>query len=539
MKYFNLCRNIAFIFFAACNPSGFAHAQTTNSAASAPSSNRPNFIIIMADDMGYSDIGSYGGEIDTPNLDRLADNGLRFTGFYNTARCCPTRASLLTGLYAHKAGMGRMVSSIDSNPKLGPYQGFLNDSSLTIAEALGDAGYRTYMSGKWHVGEKSEHWPRQRGFDRYFGLISGASSYYEIIKDQPKVRQMALDNDLWDPPSEGFYMTDAISDYATKFLREHHSDNSGDPFFLYVAYTAPHWPLHALPEDIAKYKGRYSEGWEVLREERYQRMLDMDLIDKRYDLSERPSRISTWEDAENKADWERRMEVYAAMIDSMDQGIGRILQALEESGEMDNTLILFLADNGGCAESIVSRKLNNPEIPVGERGSFVAYKEPWANASNTPFRLYKKWVHEGGIASPLIAHWPDGIESQGSLTAQVGHVIDLMPTLLDLAGATYPQTRNGHEIAPLDGKSLAPILAGNHRRGHNQIFWEHIGNRAVRQGNWKLVFDEKYVKEWELYNLAADPTEIRNLASRNPRKAKKLRLIWEEWAENVGVFADR
>ena len=537
MKHLQLCQNVTRMAFAAAL--GLALPQTVTAATSAPSSDRPNFIIIMADDMGYSDLGSYGSEIETPNIDRLAANGLRFTGFYNTARCCPTRASLLTGLYSHRAGMGRMVSRIDSNPKPGPYQGFLNDSSITIAEALGDAGYRTYMSGKWHVGEKSEHWPRQRGFDRYFGLISGASSYYEIIRNQKRVRQMALDDDLWDPPSEGFYMTDAISDYATQFLRGHHSDNPEDPFLLYVAYTAPHWPLHALPEDIAKYEGRYSQGWDTLRAERYQRMLDMGLIDERYALSDRPSRIPAWEDAENKADWQRRMEVYAAMIDRMDQGIGRILQTLEESGQMDNTLILFLADNGGCAESIVSRALNNPEIPVGERGSFVAYQEPWANASNTPFRLYKQWVHEGGIASPLIAHWPDGLEKPGSMTDQVGHVIDLMPTLLELAGISYPQTWHGHELASLDGKSLAPILAGNNREGHEKLFWEHIGNRAVRQGNWKLVFDGKNAKEWELYNLETDPTEIRNLVSRHPGKVKKLRLIWEEWAENVGVFAER
>jgi arylsulfatase len=497
---------------------------------------RPNIVLIMVDDMGYSDIGSYGGEIDTSNLDRLAENGLRFTHFYNAARCCPTRASLLTGLYPHQAGMGRMVSSVDSDPELGPYQGFLNRRCVTIAEVLRSAGYRTYMSGKWHVGEKPEHWPRRRGFDRYFGLIGGASSYYEIIRDQPRVRQMVLDDDPWEPPDEGFYMTNAFSEFAVRCVREHGSSHPEQPFFLYLAYTAPHWPLHALPEDIAKYRGRYKKGWDVLRAERHQRMLEMSIIDERHILSPRPASIPAWEDVEDKKDWERRMTVYAAMVDRVDQGIGRLVEALQEKGFYDDTLILFLSDNGGCAESVESRKLHTPGAPIGERGSYVAYKEPWANVSNTPFRLYKQWAHEGGIATPLIAHWPNGLDmnQRGRLTNALGHVIDILPTTLEAAGVTYPDSIDGRVILPHEGKSLVPVFYGREPESHEALYWEHIGNRAMRQGKWKLAWDRR-AQIWELYDLDSDPTELNDLADKCPERLRFMQSGWEEWAERVGV----
>lgn len=499
-----------------------------------PVPDRPNIVIIMADDMGYSDIGAYGGEVHTPHLDALADNGVRFTQFYNAARCCPTRASLLTGLYPHQAGMGAMVSGVDSEPEPGPYQGYLNDQSVTIAEVLGDAGYRTYMSGKWHVGEKPEHWPRKRGFDRYFGLISGASSYYELIEDQPRVRQMALDDTPWTPPAEGFYMTDAFTDYAVQFLDEHFTEHAEEPFFLYLAYTAPHWPLHALPEDIARYEGRYDIGWDSLRAERHDRMQAMGLLDARYELSARSPSIPAWQDAETQTDWARRMEVYAAMIDRMDQGIGQVVQALDARDELDNTLIVFLSDNGASSEGIEGRNLNDPDAAVGSPGSYVAYKEPWANASNTPFRLYKQWTHEGGIATPLIAHWPAGMPETGRVEPQVGHIIDLMATALDVADVPYPETLGGRTIQPLEGRSLAPVFRGEERAGHDVLYWEHIGNRAVRQGPWKLVWDRR-VADWELYNLDDDPTELQNLAERYPEQVQQLETLWQDWAAEVGV----
>ncbi len=497
---------------------------------------RPNVVIILVDDMGYSDIGPYGGEIATPNLDRLAENGLRFRHFYNAARCCPTRASLLTGQYPHLAGMGRMVSSLGSDPTLGPYQGFLNDRSVTLAELLGGAGYRAYMSGKWHVGEKPEHWPRRRGFDRYFGLISGASSYYEVIKDQPRVRQMVLDDERWEPPAEDFYMTDAFSEYAVDFLQNHQADHAGTPFFLYLAYTAPHWPLHALPEDIAKYQDRYHIGWDSLRAERHRRMLEMGVIDERYTLSPRPASIPAWDDAENKDDWALRMAVYAAMIDRLDQGIGDVLETLEAMDALDNTLIFFLSDNGGCAESIEGRQLHNPEAEIGARGSYVAYKEPWGNASNTPFRLYKQWTHEGGIATPLIAHWPKGIAEPGRFTDEVGHVIDLLTTVGDVTGVAYPDSLDGRPVNPPQGKSLAPVFAQIEPLDEERtLFWEHIGNRAVRKGRWKLSYDRR-AEAWELYDLEADPTELHDLSTENPEQARLLQELWQAWADEVGVF---
>jgi arylsulfatase len=499
-----------------------------------PAIERPNIVVIMVDDMGYSDISSYGGEIETPNLDRLAENGLRFTAFYNAARCCPTRASLLTGLYPHQTGMGAMVSSVKSDPEPGPYQGFLNPRCVTIAEVLRSAGYRTYMSGKWHVGEKPEHWPRKRGFDRYFGLISGASSYYEIIKDQPRIRQMVLDDDPWKPPEEGFYMTDAFSDHAVRCIREHRESHPKDPFFLYLAYTAPHWPLHALPEDIAKYQSRYEDGWDALRAERHRRMLEMGIIDERYVLSPTPPSIPAWEDAEDKDDWQRRMAVYAAMIDRADQGIGQLVSTLEEMEALDNTLVLFLSDNGGCAESVEGRNLHTPGVPVGERGSYVAYKEPWANVSNTPFRLYKQWTHEGGIATPLIAHWPAGIIQPGRISDAVGHVIDIVPTILDVARVPYPDSFDGRSILQLAGQSLSPVFKGMKPMSREALYWEHIGSRAVRQGRWKLVMDRR-TKAWELYNLDADPTELNNLAEKHPERVRSLAASWERWAERVGL----
>lgn len=506
------------------------------SAPEIPVVERPNIVIVMADDLGYSDIGAYGGEIQTPHLDRLAQNGLAFSQFYNAARCCPTRASLLTGLYPHQAGMGMMVTSVSSIPVQGPYQGYLNDQSVTIAEVLGQAGYRTYISGKWHVGEKKEHWPLERGFDRYFGLISGASSYYEVITDQPRVRQMALDSIPWTPPETGFYMTDAISDYAVDFIQTHEQETPDQPFFLYVPYTAPHWPLHALPEDIARYEGVYAMGWDSLRTLRYQRMIEEGIIDAEWPLSPRPEPIPAWESIDDKAPWIERMQVYAAMVDRMDQGIGKIIETLEATGKLDNTIIFFLSDNGASPEDPTSRGLHDESVPQGAKGSYDGYRTPWANASNTPFRYYKAWAHEGGIATPLIVHWPAGIQDPGRRPDQLGHVVDLMATSIDLAGATYPErTSTGQTALPLEGQSLLPVMQPN-TQGYAEkiLYWEHGGAKALRAGKWKISAPIQS-DEWELYDIEADRTELNDLSESHPAVRDSLKLLWERWAARVGV----
>jgi len=522
-------------------------------------SKRPNIILIMADDMGYSDIGCYGGEIHTPNLDRLAANGLRFTQFYNTARCCPTRASLMTGLYQHQAGVGHMMN----DRGYAGYRGDLNNRCVTIAEVLRQAGYNTYMSGKWHVtksikpdGDK-HNWPCQRGYDRFFGTIHGAGSFYDPCS-------LTRDNTQIPPDSDDFYYTNAISDNAAGFIREH---NANKPFFMYVAYTAPHWPMHALPQDIAKYKGRYARGWDALRAQRHKRMIKMGIVQSKWKITPRDSRVPPWEEAENKSWFERRMEVYAAMVDCLDQGVGRIVSELKRKGSFENTLIFFLADNGGCAEEHGSRGPVKPDpskkIPLrpmdknelqygmqpkvtrdgrpvrtgygvmpGPADTYIAYGRPWANASNTPFRLYKHWVHEGGIATPLIAHWPSQIKARGGLRHQPGHLIDIMATCVDIAGARYPSEYKGNRIIPMEGRSLVPAF-DNRPIEREAIYWEHEGNRAVRKGKWKLV--SRHPGGWELYDLEADRTELNDLSQKYTRTVEQLKAMYESWAARCDV----
>ena len=401
--------------------------------------NRPNILLIMNDDMGYSDIGCYGGEVRTPNLDRLAENGVRLTQFYNTARCCPTRASILTGLHPHQVGIGWMTAQLDEDG----YRGSLSDTCVTIGEALKLAGYGTYMSGKWHVSHDQGPdgpkycWPRQRGFDRYFGILGGAANYW-----QPNT--LTRDNDAVDLKSlpEDFFLTDAISDEAAGYIREHAATQGDTPFFLYTAYSSPHWPLHAHEDDIARYQGRFAAGWDRLREERLERMRGMGILDASWPMTDRDPSQPPWDEAPHKAWQQRRMEVYAAQVDRMDQGIGRIVAALEETGRIDNTLILFLADNGACAEEFAAEvrplpstypggttktrdgrtvlRGNDPTVMPGPEHTYQSYGVAWANLSNTPFREYKHWVHEGGIATPLIAHWPSVIDDHGALEAPAG-----------------------------------------------------------------------------------------------------------------------
>lgn len=482
---------------------------------------RPNVVVIMADDMGFSDAGCYGSEIATPNIDRLARGGVRFTQFYNTARCCPTRASLLTGLYSHQAGVGHMVQ----DRGYPAYRGRLSERCVTIAEVLRPAGYTTLMSGKWHVGGTRPHWPVDRGFDRYFGLIDGGSNYFRPDKH----RTMALDAERYTAPEEGFYLTDAFSDYAVRFLDE--AGKKPNPYFLYLAYTAPHWPLHALPEDIAKYKGRYMKGWDVLRRERYERQVAMGLVDRRWPLTPRDSDVPAWGSVSNKEEWDLRMSVYAAQIDRMDQGIGRVLAKIRSLGQEENTLVIFLADNGACAEQNIGGE--RPGLP-GPADSFTSYRIPWANASNTPFRRYKHWVHEGGIATPFVACWPPVIRRTNALCHQPAHLTDLMATCVDIGKAAYPKARNGIDIVPLEGKSLLPNFEGKRRRGHDALYWEHEGNRAVREGDWKLV--SRHPGNWELYDLAADRTEMNDLASRNPDRVRRMSKMYEAWSAKCGVL---
>ncbi len=485
---------------------------------------RPNIVLIMADDMGYSDIGCYGGEIETPNLDRLAANGLRFTQFYNTARCCPTRASLLTGLYSHQAGIGHMVG----DKGYPAYQGYLNDRCVTIAEVLKTAGYQTLMTGKWHVGNKRGYWPLDRGFERFYGSNTSTGSYFEIHKDSYD-RRLILDDKEVEPP-EKWYATDAYTDYAIDFIEAACGEDR--PFFLYTAYTAPHWPLHALPEDIAKYRGKYRKGWDELRSERHRRMIELGIIEDRWPLSPRGGKAWDSLSPAKQDEMDLRMAVYAAMVDRMDQNIGRIVRKLKERGIFDNTLILFLSDNGGCAEGGLWG-FNREGGPIGSPASYASYGLCWANASDTPFRRYKKWAHEGGIATPLIAHWPAVVESKGELVHEPGHVIDIMATCCDAANAEYPRRYKGKQIVPLEGKSLLPVLQGRSRAGHEAIHWEHQGNRAIRCGKWKLV--SEHPGEWELYDLEQDRTELNDLAEELPDKVAELKAMYAQWAKRCGV----
>lgn len=494
---------------------------------------RPNIVLILADDMGYSDLGCYGSEISTPNLDRLAAEGVRFRSFYNAGRCCPTRAALLTGLYPHQAGMGGMVGGPRETPD--PYQGYLNNQCVTIAEVLRSAGYSTFMAGKWHVGEFRPVWPVDRGFDHYYGLISGAMNYFNMRLGKRKgiVRRFAIDDRPFVPPANGFYATDAFTTEAIEMLRRR---DRKKPFFLYLAYNAPHWPLHAYEEDIQRYQGKYLDGWSALRRSRYRRMLELGVLDERYRLVPDDPVVPNWEslDEAKRRELDRKMAVYAAQIDRMDRNIGRLLSFLKQDGVADETIVFFLSDNGGCHEGGPFGQNFRPDLtgPIGSEYSYHSYGRGWAHASNTPFRKYKHWVHEGGIATPLIVFWPGRIRDPGAISTQVGHVIDIMPTMIELAGATYPAEFGGHRILPMEGQSLLPGILGA-PTVERELYWEHMQNRAVRMGRWKLVAERG--QPWELFDLEADPTELNNLVSSERNKAEELLAAWLAWARRVGV----
>ena len=498
--------------------------------ASASGAGRPNVIVILADDLGWSDIGCYGGEIETPHLDRLAQGGLRFTQFYNAARCCPTRAALLTGLYPHQAGIGHMTG----NDGIPSYQGFLNDRCVTLAEALKPAGYTALVAGKWYVGGARGQWPLDRGFDRFWGVPSGGGVYFNDALQIRKEVFFVEGAERVEPPDD-MYVTDAFTDRAIAFIEEA-VRRTDAPFFLYLAHIAPHWPLQAKPADIAKYAGRYDHGWDAVRERRFSRQKAMGLVPRDAVLSPRDPQARAWDELPKaqRRELARRMEIYAAQVDCIDQNVGRLLAALDTLGKLDNTLIVFLSDNGCSAEGGpggFSRGL--PGAAIGTGLSYASAGLEWANASNTPFRKYKSYAHEGGIITPFIAHWPAGIAAPGALRRQPGHVIDLMPTLLELAGAAYPRGVKGRSMAAFEGRSLVSAFQD---RGiaRDALFWEHEGHKAVRRGDWKAVAAR--AGEWELYDLKADPTEMTNLAAERPDHARELAAVWQAWAERCGVW---
>lgn len=559
MKYMNRLSAIAIALLVV--PAGALAQGATNSKGE-----RPNIIVIMTDDMGYSDLGSFGGEIETPNLDKLAHDGVRFTQFYNTARCCPSRAALLTGNYSHQAGVGHMLRRT-GHPG---YSDHLSTDTVTMGEVLQQAGYNTYAVGKWHVARSinkngpKDHWPLQRGFEKYYGIITGASSFFDPATLCRGNQYITVANDPEYKP-ENYYFTDAIADNAIKYIDEHKAESPENPFFMYVAFTAAHWPMHAPEDEIAHQKGRYNQGYDPVRKARYEKMKKLGIIDENVKLTET---VGDWEKMEDK-EWEARtMEVYAAMVHRMDKGVGRIVEKLRAEGKLDNTLIMFMQDNGGCAETIgrdenketiadmkplgpndLQKQIwppmqtrdgklvrTGPGVMAGGPDTYLSYGEGWANVSNTPFTLYKHWSHEGGISTPLILNWKNGVATQkvNQLVREPGHLIDVMATVIDAAGTSYPASYKGNKIAPLAGKSLLPLVQDKAFDRGEPIFFEHESNRAVRDGKWKLV--TKGTGPWELYDMDADRSETRNLSAEQPERVKEMSAQWDEWAKKNDVL---
>lgn len=496
---------------------------------------KPNIVLIMADDMGYSDLGCYGSEIPTPNLDKLAREGVRFTQFYNTARCCPTRAALMTGLYQHQAGIGHMTKEPSNrvNYDYGAYgyRGELNRNCVTLAEVLKSAGYHTYMAGKWHLGSSTPDLrPRQRGFDRYYGLLAGASSYLDPI--QP--RGIWQDNEPVEKVDQPFYTTDAFTDKAITFLGEQQDQQ---PFFLYLAFTSPHWPLHALEKDIERFRGKYRQGWDALRQQRLRRQVKEGIVPAQWGLSARPEIYPAWaeQDTARQREMDYRMAVYAAQVYRMDQNVGKLVEYLQKAGKLDNTLLVFLSDNGACQEGGVLGGGTLSDINDPTKGGAISYGGVWANASNTPFKGFKHVSYEGGIATPLIVHYPAGITSQkGKITTTPGYLIDMMPTFIEVSGARYPTEAKGEKIHPLEGKSLLPVLTKGTRQPHEYMYWEHENHRAIRFGKWKAV--GIIGAPWELYDLDSDRTERHNRAAEQADLVKQLDQQWNQWANTHHVF---
>jgi arylsulfatase A-like enzyme len=500
---------------------------------------RPNILLIVADDLGYSDLGCFGGEIETPNLDALASKGVRFAQFYSTARCCPSRASIMTGQYPHRVGVGHMVTDL-GHPG---YRGRISENAATIAEVLAPSGYRTFMSGKWHLGTND---PTRHGFEQFYGTLISAATFWDPAGYLRRPQGSSTRN--YSPGS--FYGTDALTDYALDFL-ESARTTPGQPWFLYVAYNAPHFPLHARREDIAKYRNRYQTGWDALRQERLVKMKRLGLVAGRTKLSPRSkyTNFGETQTAENpawdslpedrRADLAMRMAIYAAMVDRMDQNIGRLTADLRARGEFENTLILFMSDNGACSEwdpfgFDVSSSPNNvlhrsAELErMGSPGTYHSVGSGWANASNTPWRMYKHYSHEGGISTPCIAHWPAGIRRPNAIETAPAHLIDLMPTIVEASGTSYPQRLGEREILPMAGLSLMPALRGRRMPASRALFFEHEGTRAVREGRYKLTALRG--ESWKLYDMERDRTEMDDLSGKEPKRVESLARKWDAWA---------
>ncbi|MFT3737411.1 MAG: arylsulfatase [Breznakibacter sp.] len=512
----------------ACTMAMSSFAQKKTSAQA-----RPNIVLVMVDDLGFSDLSPYGGtDIQTPNLQKLADEGTRFRQFYNNSISAPTRASLLTGQYQHKAGVGYF----NVNLGLPAYQGFLNKESLTLAEVLKQAGYSTIMSGKWHVGNDSLYWPNQRGFDKFFGFIDGASNYFDVGKPGEWLPTTLVKNNVRLNPQPGtFYLTDEITNNALGFLDEQSREDK--PFFLYLAYNAPHWPLQALPEDIGKYEGKYALGWDSLRNVRSQNAKTLGVVDPSHPIARHDDDVPFWNKLtyDEKELWQRRQEVYAAMIDRVDQNLGRLLDKLKELGKYDNTLIVFISDNGAQGGNGLRIYSNRNTGPVGTAGSYEFQNSNWSQTGNSPLRAYKGVPYEGGISSPFIAWFPSKIE-KGRIANGGGHLIDLAPTFYELAQAQYPARYNGVGTNPLAGKSLLPVLTSgqDEQKRDEPLFWERGGNLAVRDGKWKLVYISSKGK-YELYDIGQDRGENNDLAGQFPQEVERLKTEYARWAKQNDV----
>jgi arylsulfatase A-like enzyme len=512
---------------------------------------RPNIVLIVADDLGYSDLGCFGSEISTPNIDALAGTGCVFTNFYTAATCSPTRAMLLTGVDHHLAGLGDMAERIPSIPeKMGQpgYEGYLNRSVISIAQLIKDAGYRTYMAGKWHLGLLPDQSPKAKGFEKSFSLLGGYADHF-----YPDPRYFSFwEDDHYVKYPDGSYSTDLYTDKLLRFIK---NDKKGNrPFFMYAAYTAPHWPLQVPVEYIEKYRGVYDIGYDSLRTLRFNGLKERGLIGDNavlpglpevkgnlYDISDRP--LVRWDslDPFEQQIESRKMEIYAGMIDNLDVNIGRLIQGLKDLGKYDNTLFIFFSDNGPAVLDLNEvPDQNNPLADMGTSNSFVAYGPPWAHACSAVNRLYKGYSSEGGIHSPLIIKMPFQTEGAGISTA-FATVCDLTPTLLELVGGSYPETYNGHALLPLEGKSMLPLLRGEIDQIHQEDFvtgWELFGRCAIRKGKWKITKIESPfgTDAFELFDLEADPSESQDLSTLYPEKYQELLAHWSNYVLEKGVI---
>lgn len=492
---------------------------TSNTATAAQAGARkPNILLFLADDLGYSDLGCYGGEIQTPNLNWLAANGLRYTQFYNTTRCWPSRAAILTGYYAQQVRRDKCPEQKGCVPGRRPSWARL------LPQYLAPAGYRSYHSGKWHM----DGWPMKMGFDRSYYLFD-LDRYFSPKRHYDDLTQLPR-------PAEGYYATKAIADHAIAHLKDHAQGYADRPFFEYVAFTAPHFPLQALPEDIAKYRTRFSAGWDRLRRHRLKRMTHRGILS--CELSPRTPGVPAWDSLteDEKTTWSTRMALHAAMVDRMDQEIGRVLAQVRAMGALENTVVLFMSDNGASAEKLERGDFNDPAAAPGSAGSYLCLEKGWANLANTPLRLSKIFVHEGGISTPLIVHWPAGIRAKGELRRNPGHLIDLLPTILELAGASVPTSTSGKYVPPLPGRSLVPTFAKDNTVPHDYLWWYHQGNRAIRVGDYKIVA-EGPTSPWELYNMQTDRSEMHDLAAQNPAKVQELARIWQAHTDEFQAAA--